>query len=54
VEELATKDSPNKKEYIDLLMGGEGREDILKNSFGMSGIEFKVTCGDLSLFIAIW
>jgi len=32
-------------------MGGEGREDAKKSSFGMFGIENKVTCGDLMLFI---
>jgi len=34
-------------------MGGEGREDTQKSSFGMPGIENKVTCGDLMLFIAL-
>jgi len=39
-----------KKEPIDLLVGGEGREDsIQKSSKWMLGKEDCVTCGDLTL-----
>jgi len=50
---LEAKDSPSNKRANRPIIGGEDGEGFDNSSFGMPGIENKVTCGDLMLFIAL-